>query len=757
MKTMTLFKQKTAIIFPLAMVLGLIFFSPFLSADTPVTKSSSDDTAKKEVKKDKDKDKKKNPRTEKDRVFHYEVTVTETRTEKDTFEAPQTVNIINSQQLMEKAPNTVTDAMVDLPGVDVNGVGANQTRPVIRGYRGQRILLMEDGIRLNNARRQQDFGEIPAMVDVSEIEKVEVVYGPSSVLYGTDAIAGVINLITRTPLFDPEKSRVHGTLGYRYSSADKQNKEIANLQGNIGKLGFMFGGSVRNAKDYTAPHGTFGNIHLKNDVTVTDTGVKDGGANLRLDYRFNPNSALSMKVEYYNANNAGFGFIEPALYDPDSPRIRIRYPFQTVHRYTFKYENRDSGLFVADDIDVIGYYNTNDRRLTMDIFIPFGIPGKPNIGVGITSENYTAVDTVGFRLELSKAIRNNHILTYGLDFFRDSSENTDYSQTQLMGMGPRQPTIDTTPDVPNALYRGLGVFIQDDIQVLSRASVILGMRYQSNNARTRVTPGLDNMPLFNSTDQTLVGSANFIYGLTDHLRLVFSIGRGFRSPNLIERFFNGVTPEGEGFQSRNIGLKAETSLNIEPGFKYRTRNAFLESSYFNNVIRNGIRLVATGNKVNGLNEYKNINVDRLRMAGFEVYGGYSFPFGMVFTANLTYIKSKDLGNPETPYVDTYSSKLNLNLRYEHPSRFFWVAYHVRINGRQKDILLVDNPIGDIIPGFNVHTVSAGITLFKNTSYPQQVGIIVGNLTNTLYSEFSNSSFFRPQPKRYIVLTWNARF
>jgi hypothetical protein len=97
------------------------------------------------------------------------------------------------------------------------------------------------------------------------------------------------------------------------------------------------------------------------------------------------------------------------------------------------------------------------------------------------------------------------------------------------------------------------------------------------------------------------------------------------------------------------------------------------------------------------------------------------------------------------------------VRYDHPKRLFWVGYDLRINGEQKDVLLVQNPIGDIIPGFVVHSVSAGITLFKNSSFPQHLGIIIGNLTNVLYSEFSNASFFRPAPKRHIVLTWSTRF
>ena len=125
-----------------------------------------------------------------------QVTVTATRTEKDVFDTPAAVSVIDSATLQRRLPNTPVDAFRDLPGLDVTGVGTNQTRPTIRGLSGQRILLLEDGLRLNNSRRQQDFGELPAIAGISGIDRVDVVRGPASVLYGTDAIGGVVNIIT---------------------------------------------------------------------------------------------------------------------------------------------------------------------------------------------------------------------------------------------------------------------------------------------------------------------------------------------------------------------------------------------------------------------------------------------------------------------------------------------------------------------------------------------------------------------------------
>ena len=77
-------------------------------------------------------------------VLHYEITVTATRSKRDTFETPKPVSVVGKKKIKESAPNNVAELLKELPGVDVTGVGVNQVRPIIRGLRGQRILLMED-------------------------------------------------------------------------------------------------------------------------------------------------------------------------------------------------------------------------------------------------------------------------------------------------------------------------------------------------------------------------------------------------------------------------------------------------------------------------------------------------------------------------------------------------------------------------------------------------------------------------------------
>jgi len=242
------------------------------------------------------------------------------------------------------------------------------------------------------------------------------------------------------------------------------------------------------------------------------------------------------------------------------------------------------------------------------------------------------------------------------------------------------------------------------------------------------------------------------------LNLVLSLGRGFRSANLPERFFQGVVPDGNGFQIRNPDLKPETNFNVDFGLRYRQRDFYVEAFYFRNKIYDGIQIISTGEWLGRLAEYKNVNIDKILLQGVEMICQFNLDFGLSVTASYSYMTSKNLIDPAAlRYSDTYGSRLNLNIRYTFPNDLFYVEYHVRHNGIKKDVALETNPIGLFLPSFTVHSLRTGITLFKNSAFPQQLGIIINNLTNTLYAEFSNASFFRPAAKRHILFTWLFRF
>jgi outer membrane receptor protein involved in Fe transport len=677
-----------------------------------------------------------------------QVTITATRTAKDVFNAPAAVRVIDSATLHSRLSNTAVDAFRELPGLDVTGVGTNQARPTIRGLGGQRILLLEDGLRLNNSRRQQDFGELPAVAGVTGIDRVEVVRGPASVLYGTDAIGGVVNIIT-AGLPSSGSNGLHGWAGFRYSSADKQQTPRAGLEGRTGRFAFRASGAYRDTRSYEAPSGKFGAIALADEVKVNDTGVRDYSYNAAAGWDLGGSQSLFARAERYTARDAGFGYVANAdLGATDAPTIQITYPDQDVQRFSLGWRAASLGTPVADRVEVSTYVQENTRHLDLDVFIPFGRGLPPTAGVTSRQRNWTDMRTLGFRAEATKLIGGRVLMTYGADAFRDRSDNTDSSLTIVTGFGPPQSQVSTRPQVPNASFRSAGVFAQTDVRLADRVSMIVGGRLQDVLAKTRATPQVVD-PEFESKDRTAVGTANLLVRAVEGLNLIASVSRGFRSPNLVERFFQGPTPEGSGYQARNLDLDPETSVNVDLGARWRRGALFAEGFVFQNNVHDGIAIAATGDTVNRLPAYQNVNVDRLRFRGLELTAGARALNAIDLSASFSRIQSKNVTDPNSPVGDTYSRKFVVDAAWRPVANRVSLGYTLRHNGDQKDVIAGSSPVGDVLPAFTVHDVRAEASLFERGRNRTSLVVGVHNLTNELYAEFANASFFRPEPRRSV--------
>ncbi len=691
-------------------------------------------------------------------VFRVDpIVVTATRGAREASRIPQPVSVVQQRELVRKIPNTVTDLFRTLPGLDVTGVGVNQGRPQIRGQRGQRILLLEDGLRLNNFRRQQDFGELPALVDVTGVERVEVVRGPASVLYGSDAIGGVVNIITRSP----REEGLHGTASLKYGDVEAQKAGSARIYGRFGAVSVRAGGTVREADPYRAPSGSFGGIELENETEVLNSGVRDRSVDVRLGWEPQGHHSVFGKFERYEADDAGFGSVDPALYDPGAPSIDITYPSQTWSKLTAGYLGRELGTALADQVQVLAYGQDNERNLDLAFALGLG----PGARMDILNQNFTDIRTYGFRAEARKLATPDLLLTYGLDVVTERADGTDLNTTTITGFGP-SPIVDTSdrPQLPESRFTTLGAFLQGEVGLTDRLSFVAGGRYQSAKAQTFRTPGLEDQEPLDITDGTFVASLNSLLELGGGFSLVGSAGRAFRSPNLIERFFDGQTPEGSGYQIRNPDLAAETSFNLDLGVRFRRDGLGFEAFAFRNKIYDGIRIEplvnpdGTPQQVNGLNAYRNTNVDELIFRGVEVGADVGLSHGVTASGNYTWMDAKDALNQENPVGESFNSKVTGTLEYAHPSDRFWAAWEVRHNGARKDVELGDNVIGEVLPSFTVQTLRAGVTVFRTDSgQTHRLQVAVTNLTNELYAEFSNASFFRPEPKRNLTLAWEVSF
>jgi hemoglobin/transferrin/lactoferrin receptor protein len=699
------------------------------------------------------------PAAQGDSVYAVDpVIVTATRGPRALSDIPRPALVIQSRDLAEQLPNSVSDLFRMQPGLDVTGVGITQVRPQIRGQGGQRILLLSDGIRMNNTRRKNDFGELPALVDVGAIEQVEIVRGPASVLYGSDAIGGVVNILTKVPT----REGFGGSASYLFGSAGEQSRVSARAEGRSGSFSLMTGGSWRTAGAYEAPSGDFGAITLTDDATVIHSGVEDVNFDARLGWEFSPSVRIFGKVEHYSSDDSGFGFVDPADYAPGGEEIDIKYPMQRFTKLSTGLTAQQLDFALADRLSLTAYGQDNER----DLFFDADFPAGPGATVSLDNHNFTDIRTYGFRAEARKLVQNELLITYGIDGFQDEVTGTDNDTTTLTGFGPPPAMVfvDDVPSIPDAQLRSLGAFVQAELDLTDRLSVVAGGRYQDVTAESFLTASLGNTATTKS-NSTGVGALNLMFKATDGLSLIASAGRGFRSPNLVELFFEGSVPEAGAYQLAPTDLKAETSFNVDLGFRYLTSDLFLEAFVFRNKIYDGIRgravVDAAGDTVQtgGDDTYQDVNIDEILLRGFEVNADYRLDSGFGVGSTVSYLDAKDAIDPDNPVGESYSSKITGRAGYRDPSGLFWTQFEARHSGEQEDVAIGSgNPLGDILPAFTVLGLRGGIRLPDfGGGVRQSLTISVNNLTNALYAETSNASFFRPEAKRSVTVSVDVTF
>ncbi|MEZ6116512.1 MAG: TonB-dependent receptor plug domain-containing protein [Pirellulaceae bacterium] len=170
------------------------------------------------------------------------------RTDASIIDAAQLATIVDQQTIQQRMSNNMFRALQNEVGVTLQQTGNGQLSPFIRGLTGQQILVMVDGIRVNNSILRAGPNQYAATIDPGMIDRIEVVRGAQSVLWGSDALGGAINIVTRgaNPLSaDYSRFSFNQVLG----SADESSYSRANVEGWVGQSGVFAGGSYLNTND----------------------------------------------------------------------------------------------------------------------------------------------------------------------------------------------------------------------------------------------------------------------------------------------------------------------------------------------------------------------------------------------------------------------------------------------------------------------------------------------------------------------------
>ncbi|MCB9386085.1 MAG: TonB-dependent receptor [Bryobacterales bacterium] len=529
-------------------------------------------------------------------ALHEGVVVTASRHETDTTRLPMPTALVSETRLTETAPTNLAQALFEIPGVTWTNAGAFRSRPVIRGLDSNRILVLVDGERLNNNRTSTGQGGIEtALVDVSDIQQVEVVRGPGSVMYGSDAFGGVINIRTRSALPRNELG-----FGARLGAVTLPNSDgkRANAELSAGNQWFTARarGSAGALQDYCAP-----------GQTVYFSGADESSTLGELRAYPSADQSLFFKFLYRNGSNFGLPSLDP------NPVFLAEFPYSKLTKYSGGYQKSFNSPALSS-IQANLYTQSQDRSFFNRI--------AAGPGMEILSDTVTNVDSTGFDVQATALPSPRQILTYGVTYYRD--KNGDYRLQTMTGAGPSPIVLDAAPSVPNSTFAGTGLFIQDQFEPTRRIRLIAGLRADRFDLNVKQTPGFDPdvaaTILGKQTDSAISGNIGTSIDLGAGLLVSGNLGRAFRAPNLFERFFFGRGSVG-GFIVPNPNLQPETSLQLDTGVHFRSGPVKASVNYFlnhlNDLISSAAGVFDGMSTLQGQPVYQNVNIEEARIQGVE--------------------------------------------------------------------------------------------------------------------------------------------
>lgn len=473
-----------------------------------------------------------------------EVTVTASRNARDSLVIPLRAESLGEETMAATNPASAGELMIEATGVTPVGSGPFQMRPRLRGLDSTRVLVLVDGERLNNARTATDRAGVEVgLVDASSIESIEVVSGAGSVLYGSDALSGTVNILTSQPQFaDP--ARFTGSADGYYSSNEN------GLRGNLAvgvaapRYAFSLAGGKESFDNYKSG-GKDGSVledsrplYANKTLAQSDTGDLFGfnfkafpdpfnapfvrtstevptsfmdGTTLNGNGIFSFNTKQNLRVKYFHreAKDVGFpDFVPPQFFQG------IVLPHSKIDKASARYEVRSLNAWLSR-LSVTAYYQEQDRLLR-NVNIPVQFPA-PTAGsffpinifrLIINSDTGQKVKTKGVDLQSTFLVSTRNVLTAGFTYYQDDSADYRTSSTQLnlvgnISLGARgpqanvfpalvplgPPTVTKPTRVPNATFGDVAVFAQDEWDVSEKFRVVAGLRLDGYKVNTEVTTG----------------------------------------------------------------------------------------------------------------------------------------------------------------------------------------------------------------------------------------------------------------------------
>jgi len=628
------------------------------------------------------------------------------------FDSPRATSIIDPIQLQERQPRNMIEAVERETGVLMQRTGAGQASPFIRGLTGPQTLLMIDGIRMNNSTYRFGPNQYFALIDPGMIDHIEVVRGPMSTQWGSDAIGGMINVVTRGTGLDYGRY-LGGEFVDRFATADAGNYSRLNVQGTYRSWGVFGGGSYSNINDLDRG-GSLGRQPF--------TNYSQYAGDLRFDLYRSATHQLTVALQHFEQEDV------PRT-DKFPDEIRLFNPQQRDLAY-IRWQGHDLNTWLFDQFSFTASYQRNKEGTYRR---------KPPTGGNYDLGEFN-VNTVGMSMIFGQDLGRLGTLTWGADWYHDdvtaSRDRFDATTGQFVE--------ELTPQFPDdSIYERTGAFLLWEMPITSALTAESGIRYTDIQAGASVALFDPTDPLAPAASTPIspafaqwTATVGLTYELTEDINLVGSIAEGFRAPSLDE-LTSVSTNVNEGIDVPNPDLAPETSRSYEVGVKANFDKLRGQAFYYWNNLENLIAREQISTIPDPLDPTSTIavlqrrNVGQAEIHGFELAGEYLMTPRWSLYGNFWTTYGQNLSDNE-PLSRIPPAQGIFGLRWRSPKHRNWFELYAWIAQPQRRLSARDQRDSRIpdggTPGYETINIRTGWELCRH----QRISIGIENIFNEAY-------------------------
>lgn len=497
-----------------------------------------------------------------------EVVVSGSKWRQNITEQPKRISLITPDQFLFQNPQTAAD-LLELSGqvyIQKSQLGGGS--PMIRGFATNRLLYSVDGIRMNTAIFRSGNLQNVISLDPFALERTEILFGPGSVIYGSDAMGGVMSFATKNPIFASVAGgiKVKGSATARYSSAN--NERTGHFDINVGGKKWAFLTSFSSFTFDDLKQGSHGpDEYLKpyvverhndhEDVAITNPNplVQSPSGYSQINFMqkigFRPTKQWNLQYALHYSETSDY-----ARYDRHT---RIKKGLPQYGEWNYGPQTWMLNQLTAQHIAQHLFYDRMAIRLAAQRFKESRIDRKFNQETRTTTQEI--VDAYSLGIDFTKNI-SHHSLYYGLEYVYDDVNSTG-TETNVVSKDTKQALA----RYPQSQWRSYAAYIQMLFHLTNKLNIEAGLRYNYYKLSTDFSNNnieLGFAPKQSNKKGALSGSIGITYRPVSDLLLQASVGRGFRTPNVDDmgKLYDSVDG---AVVVPNPGLKPEYANNIEVG------------------------------------------------------------------------------------------------------------------------------------------------------------------------------------------------